>query len=305
MADDDVAAVREFNRFYTNVLGLLREGLLDTPYSLTEARIIFELARAGPDRSGPAAPLARHRRRLPEPAAGQVRGRRDRAPVALRGRRPPPGHRPDRDRAGRVRQAGRAVGRADPRPARRAPGRPPGRPDRGDGRHQGDPRRHAPAADRGAPRAACPATSAGWCSATPRCTRRSTAGTRPTRRWSPGSSRTTPPAPTAPARRRGSPRWTGSRPAACSACARASRPRSCGCCWWSRRARPGHRRAAGRRVRRLRPAGGVPRDRAVDQRRAARRPPDLPAGRVRAVDSQPHHSFGHDLVGQDWRLPLR
>jgi DNA-binding MarR family transcriptional regulator/GNAT superfamily N-acetyltransferase len=40
-----VAAVREFNRFYTNVLGLLREGLLDTPYSLTEARVLFELAR--------------------------------------------------------------------------------------------------------------------------------------------------------------------------------------------------------------------------------------------------------------------
>jgi DNA-binding MarR family transcriptional regulator/GNAT superfamily N-acetyltransferase len=45
VADTDVAAVRDFNRFYTNVLGLLREGLLDTPYSLTEARIIFELAR--------------------------------------------------------------------------------------------------------------------------------------------------------------------------------------------------------------------------------------------------------------------
>jgi DNA-binding MarR family transcriptional regulator/GNAT superfamily N-acetyltransferase len=41
-----VAAVREFSRFYTGLLGLLREGLLDTPYSLTEARVIFELARA-------------------------------------------------------------------------------------------------------------------------------------------------------------------------------------------------------------------------------------------------------------------
>jgi DNA-binding MarR family transcriptional regulator/GNAT superfamily N-acetyltransferase len=40
-----VAAVREFSRFYTNVIGLLREGLLDTPYSLTEARVLFELAR--------------------------------------------------------------------------------------------------------------------------------------------------------------------------------------------------------------------------------------------------------------------
>lgn len=37
-------AVRAFNRFYTNVIGLLREGLLATPYSLTEARVIFELA---------------------------------------------------------------------------------------------------------------------------------------------------------------------------------------------------------------------------------------------------------------------
>ena len=44
-ASQAVAAVREFNRFYTNVIGLLREGLLDTPYSLTEARVIFELAR--------------------------------------------------------------------------------------------------------------------------------------------------------------------------------------------------------------------------------------------------------------------
>jgi DNA-binding MarR family transcriptional regulator/GNAT superfamily N-acetyltransferase len=39
--------MRSFNRFYTNVIGVLRAGLLDTPYSLTEARVIFELARAG------------------------------------------------------------------------------------------------------------------------------------------------------------------------------------------------------------------------------------------------------------------
>jgi DNA-binding MarR family transcriptional regulator/GNAT superfamily N-acetyltransferase len=40
-----VASVREFNRFYTNVIGLLRGKYLDSPYSLTEARLLFELAR--------------------------------------------------------------------------------------------------------------------------------------------------------------------------------------------------------------------------------------------------------------------
>ncbi len=45
-ADDAaVAAVREFNRFYTNVIGLLRGKYLDTPYSLTGARLLFELAQ--------------------------------------------------------------------------------------------------------------------------------------------------------------------------------------------------------------------------------------------------------------------
>jgi DNA-binding MarR family transcriptional regulator/GNAT superfamily N-acetyltransferase len=42
---DLVASVRDFNRFYTNVIGVLRGGLLDTPYTLTEARVIFELAQ--------------------------------------------------------------------------------------------------------------------------------------------------------------------------------------------------------------------------------------------------------------------
>ena len=43
--DEAVTAVREFNRFYTNVIGLLRGKYLETPYSLTEARILFELAQ--------------------------------------------------------------------------------------------------------------------------------------------------------------------------------------------------------------------------------------------------------------------
>ena len=42
--EDRVSAVRHFNRFITRQIGALREGLLHSPYSLTESRIIFELA---------------------------------------------------------------------------------------------------------------------------------------------------------------------------------------------------------------------------------------------------------------------
>lgn len=44
----EAAAVRDFNRFYTQVVGALDEGLLNTAYSLTEARVVFELAQHGP-----------------------------------------------------------------------------------------------------------------------------------------------------------------------------------------------------------------------------------------------------------------
>jgi len=42
---DAVAELRAFSRFYTAELGLLGPRLLDTPYTLTESRVLFELAQ--------------------------------------------------------------------------------------------------------------------------------------------------------------------------------------------------------------------------------------------------------------------
>lgn len=43
---NSVAAIRAFNRFYTNVIGVVDRHILESPYSLTEVRILWEIDHA-------------------------------------------------------------------------------------------------------------------------------------------------------------------------------------------------------------------------------------------------------------------
>ncbi|GAA0527815.1 MarR family winged helix-turn-helix transcriptional regulator [Chitinophaga japonensis] len=46
MGNDIIHSIRDFNRFYTAILGVVNHHILESEYSLTEARVIYELHSA-------------------------------------------------------------------------------------------------------------------------------------------------------------------------------------------------------------------------------------------------------------------
>jgi DNA-binding MarR family transcriptional regulator len=44
---DPVTEIRSFNRFYTSIIGVLDKHILESPFSLSEARIMFEIHESG------------------------------------------------------------------------------------------------------------------------------------------------------------------------------------------------------------------------------------------------------------------
>jgi DNA-binding MarR family transcriptional regulator len=44
---ESIETIRAFNRYYTIIIGLLDQHFLDTPYSLAEARVLYEISHTG------------------------------------------------------------------------------------------------------------------------------------------------------------------------------------------------------------------------------------------------------------------
>jgi DNA-binding MarR family transcriptional regulator len=204
-----VQDIRSFNRFYTNLIGALDYGRhLYAPYTLTESRVLYELAHS------PRTDVADLRTQLHLDAGYLTRilNRFEEDGLVERG----PSERDPRRRRIRLTPRGRETAELLDERARQTVGAllagvaPEDRP------RLAEALRTVRTLLSGARRtSSCaippPATSAGSCSATPRCTPPSTAGTPSTRRWWRGSSPTSRRITIRVGSGCGSPSWTGGR----------------------------------------------------------------------------------------------
>ena len=78
-----VHEIRRFNRFYTGLVGLLDETLMQSPYTLTEARVLFELGRKPRPCGDRAGLLARMFHLDLAPAVSELAGELNLAPAYL------------------------------------------------------------------------------------------------------------------------------------------------------------------------------------------------------------------------------
>ena len=326
-----IAEMRRFNRFYTRTIGVLEETSDASPFTLTEARVLFELGHrarpAEPDMPGERGFLARGLHLNIGPAASEIAsgaasrpGLSHAHPREIRRRRPDRGARrrggsapadPVADRHGEAaladlqaaadRDVARLIEPIAPQARRRLAGAmqaieatlAP---------HTSCPKKRRPRSSSGR---IASATSAGSSTASPGSTPRNMAGTANTRRWSPRSARLSS-ATSSPARNSaGSPRWTARLPEPSFSCANPTRWGNCACCMssgtravsasagrWSSQCVDTARQAGYRRLVLW------TNDVLADARRLYER-----AGFL-LVAQEPHHSFGKDLVGQTWELGL-
>ena len=309
-ADERIAALRAFNRFYTRRIGVLHEGLLDSRFSLTESRLLWELAHCEHTTATALAQaldldpgyLSRLLRGLKERgllkasrSASDARqtGCRSALPAAAPSRRWTAARRPRWRRCWTAEATRSSTNcwrrwRASKRCSARAPGHAALRAARA------PPRRHrlGGVAPR---RAVCAGIRLG-----------------PALRGTGGADRAASSSVRRRARslldrraRRQQPRLRvpGAGPRRSHAGASSPAPRSCACCWWSRQ------RVAWAWAWRWSTNASALRARWVTKRIRLWTNSLLLAARgiyqragYKLLASEPHHSFGHDLVGETWEL---
>ena len=288
---------------------MLDDAPLGGPFSLTEGRVLYELAH----RNAPAANelcrdlaldrgylsriLARFQKQgLVERSRSASDGRQSHIRLTREGRNDLRRDRPCL--AGRDGGVDCAADRAEPPRARFSDAANPSA-SRRRGRRKRPNRRSSTFASTGS------ATWAGSCSATLSSTARNLAGTTSSRRWWPRSARSSSATTIRRASGAGSPTRGGAAGRLGVSGQGQRRDRQAApALRRAERARPRRRTKAGRRLRRARARGRLPKDHALDERRARLRPPHLSGGRLPPREGMAGPKFGKDLVGQDWDLEL-